>query len=101
MRAGANRLMSIIAAELGHDPTDGSLYVFVSRNASRCKMLVHGGNGWILYSMSMLGGTFKWGYASDGNLVLEIRRNQLLWLLDGLSIDQPKAVPPVTAHIVI
>jgi hypothetical protein len=30
-----------------------------------------------------------------------VRRNQLLWLLDGLTIEQPKAVPPSAARIVI
>lgn len=101
MRAGAKRLVTVIASELDGDPADGSLYVFVSKDARKCKMLVHGGNGWILYYLTMVGGTFKWRGTSGGEPVLEVRRNQLLWLLDGLSIEQPKAVPPSTAHIVI
>ena len=101
MRAGAKRLVSVIASELGRDPTDGALYVFVSRDARKCKMLAHGGNGWVLYYCTMIGGTFKWGASPGGEPVLEVRRNQLLWLLDGLSIEQPKAVPPSAARIVI
>ena len=101
MRAGAKRLAAVVAAELGLDPCDGSLYVFVSRDARKCKMLAHGGNGWVLYYCTMAGGTFKWRGSPGGEPTLEVRRNQLLWLLDGLSIEQPGAVPPTTARIVI
>ena len=101
MRAGAKRLISVIASELGCEPANGSLYVFISRDARKCKMLVHGGNGWMLYYLTMIGGTFKWQGLPDSEPVLEVRRNQLLWLLDGLSIEQPKAVPPSAKRIVI
>ena len=102
MRAGINRLMSVVAAELLDDPADGSLYVFVSKDARKCKMLRHDGNGWILYYCTMTGGAFKWHGGEDpADPVLCIRRNQLLWLLDGLTVEQPKAVPPSAARTVL
>ena len=33
------RLASIVTADFGMDPTDGALYVFVSRTADKVKML--------------------------------------------------------------
>lgn len=102
MRAGINRLMSVVAAELLDDPADGSLYVFVSKDARKCKMLKHDGNGWVLYYCTMTGGAFAWqGGADAAEPALCVRRNQLLWLLDGLTVDQPKAVPPSAAWTVL
>lgn len=101
MRAGAKSLTAVIALELDDDPADGSLYVFVSKDAKKCKMLRFDGNGWVLYYCTVCDGTFKWRGGNGPDPALCIRRNQLLWLLDGLSIEQPKAVPPVTAHLVL
>ena len=40
MRKGFDGLASLVREELGRDPTDGSLYLFVSRNRIRAKVLV-------------------------------------------------------------
>lgn len=99
MRVGINRLSAIVSLECLDDPTDGSLYVFVSRDAKKCKMLRFDGNGWILYYCTMCEGTFKWSGGDGGEPMLCIDRRQLHWLLDGLTIEQPEAVKPTTARL--
>ncbi len=38
MRAGIQRLASIVAADFGRDPMDGALYCFVSRDCEKMKL---------------------------------------------------------------
>ena len=39
MRAGVQRLASVVVADFGEDPQDGALYCFVSRDCEKMKML--------------------------------------------------------------
>ena len=39
--------------ELGYDPTDGALYLFVSQNRIRAKVLMWDGTGLCLYAKEM------------------------------------------------
>lgn len=102
MRAGIQRLASIIATDFGDDPQDGSLYCFVSRDCAKVKMLRFDTNGWCLYYVRLSSGIFKWehrpDYAEPG---LIIERRQLLWLLDGLNLGSLNAPAPVTANNVL
>ena len=99
MRAGLQRLASIVAAEFGRDPMDGALYAFVSRDCEKVKMLRFETNGWCMYYVRMLEGGFRWNHSGDpGAPLLTVERRQLLWLLEGLDMQQPKAPKPVAAH---
>lgn len=97
MRAGINRLAEKVIAEIGGKPTDGGLYVFVSRNCKKVKMVRFESPTWCMYTVSLAEGKLRWKHSKDGKLTLEVERRQLLWLLEGLPIEQPDAVKPVTA----
>ena len=56
MRAGIQRLASKVAADFGMDPTDGSLYCFVSRDCEKMKMLRFDVNGWCMYYVRLAEG---------------------------------------------
>lgn len=101
MRAGIERLAGMVTVEFGEDPTDESLYVFVSRKADRAKMLRYDTNGWCLYYVRLSRGTFRWRFLDGASPMLSIERKQLLWLLEGLEINQPKAHKPVAGHILL
>jgi len=100
MRAGIQRLATIITADFGGDPTDGMLYVFISRKADKAKMLRFDTSGWLLYCCTLCEGTFKWR-CKDQEELLTIEPRQLLWLLDGLETQQPKAAKKVTKKSII
>lgn len=98
MRAGIQRLSEIVAGELELDPMDGGLYVFVSRDTKKLKMLRFETSAWCCYYVRMVDSCFKWKHATSGELILQVERRQLLWLLEGLQIEQPKAPKPVTVR---
>jgi len=101
MRAGIQRLASIITTDMCMDPTDGALYVFVSRDCEKIKMLRFETNGWAMYYMRLCEGSFKWTHTERELPILSIERRQLLWLLEGMEIEQVSAPQPVTASAIL
>jgi transposase len=98
MRAGIQRLAQIVTIDFGLEPADGCLYIFVSRTCDKVKMLRFDTNGWCMYYCRLCEGSFKWQHAKEGGEpLLIIERRQLIWLLEGLQIEQPAAPKPVTA----
>ena len=102
MRAGIQRLAQIITTDFGLDPSDGSLYIFVSRTADKLKMLRFETNGWCMYYVRLCEGTFKWAHSENSaEPLLKIERRELIWLLEGLAISQPEAPKPLTATVIL
>ena len=102
MRAGIQRLAQIVTTEFCMDPTDGTLYIFVSRTCDKLKMLRFETSGWCMYYCRLCEGAFKWRHAKDGDdPLLVIERRQLIWLLEGLAISQAEAPKPVTAKRIL
>ena len=107
--AGANVMVSDmdgeaaakVAADFGGDPVDGALYCFVSRDLEKMKMLRFDVNGWCMYYCRLAEGCFKWEHRPDDRKpVIRVERQQLMWLLDGLSIGQD-APAPITAKVIL
>lgn len=102
MRAGIQRLAQIATVDFGMDPTDGSLYIFVSRSADKLKMLRFETNGWCMYYIRLCEGAFRWVHNPETDeILLMIERRQLIWLLEGLDITQAKAPLPLTATTIL
>ena len=88
LRKGMDGLSGIVRGELGGDPLDGSLYLFLNRRRDRLKMLFWDGTGfWIFYKL-LESGTFE-TIASDDKCV-EIDATQLAMLLGGVSLAAVK-----------
>ena len=100
MRAGINRLSAIVAAELGEDPMAGDLYVFVSRDCRRVKMIRFETNAWCMWTVAAVRGGFRWR-AGSGGPTLEVERRQLMFLLEGLEMRPADAPAPVAAHTLL
>lgn len=102
MRAGIQRLASIVTADLGMDPTDGALYIFVSRDCEKVKMLRFETNGWCMYYVRLCEGGFRWHHPDGASMpLLRIERRNLLWLLEGLDMMPPKAPQPIAAKGIV
>jgi transposase len=84
MRKGFDGLSGIVRSELGGDPTDGSLFLFVNRRRDRLKMLHFDGTGFWLYYKLLEAGTFE-VIASDAPCI-EIDATQWAMLLGGVSL---------------
>ena len=51
---------AIVERELGHNPFDGELYVFINRQHNEIKCLFWERNGFVLYYKALAEEKFKW-----------------------------------------
>lgn len=79
-------LGAIVELEIGHNPFDGALYVFINRQRNKIKCLFWENNGFVLYYKSLAEEKFKWPTHNDELTVLT--GQQMNWLLDGYDIAQ-------------
>lgn len=92
MRRSFDGLMAIIRDTYQMDPYADALYLFCGRKRDTLKALYFGQTGFVLCTKRLDNGTFQW--PRDASQVRQLTRQQLRWLLEGLSICQPKAVQP-------
>jgi len=84
MRKSFDGLSGIVRSELGADPTDGSLFLFVNRRRDRLKALHFDGGGYWLYYRLLEAGTFEVIASKDP--CIQIDSTQLAMLLGGVSL---------------
>lgn len=90
MRLSIDGLMSIIRDVYQMDPYANTLYLFCGRRPDRIKALYHDKTGFVLLYMRLDSGRFQWPKnASQARL---LTRQEYRWLMEGLSIDQPRAL---------
>jgi len=90
MRKSINGLSIIVSELLGHDPFNGSVFVFCNRHRDKLKILYWEHNGFWLYYRRLDKGKFQWPTdLSQQTIALSLR--ELHWLLDGLSCTQASA----------
>ena len=81
-------LGAIVELELGHNPFDGALYVFINKNHNKIKCLFWETNGFVLYYKSLAEEKFKW--PQPGDQLMTITGREMNWLLDGYDISLMK-----------
>jgi transposase len=80
------------------DVFSSSLFVFCNRRQDKLKALLWESTGFALYYKRLeKGGRFHW--PQDRNSSKAVSARQLRWLLDGLTLEQPKAHSEVTARV--
>lgn len=86
MRKGAAGLAALVSLELGRDPADQSLYVFINRARNKVKLLIWHLNGyWVLYK-SLEKQRFHWpDWFNDDCMTLD--HEQLDYLIDGYNLN--------------
>lgn len=94
MRKSIDGLMAIIRDTYEMDPYSNALYLFCGRRRDRLKALHFEKDGFVLLYKRLDNGRFQWpGNAEE---VRNLTRQEYRWLLEGLSIDQPRAIKPVS-----
>jgi len=99
LRKSIDGLSAIVAAVFEQDPFSDRWFVFCNRQRDKLKILRWDTNGFWLYYRRLEKGRFKWPVQTGSALC--ITRRQLQWLLDGLTIEQTQAHPPVHAKIAV
>ncbi len=90
MRKSIDGLIAIVQQTFQLNPFQNSLFLFCGRRRDRMKALYWEGDGFVLLYKRLESGRFHWPKNTEA--VRSITDQQLRWLLEGLTIDQPRAV---------
>lgn len=99
MRKSIDGLAATVQQNFKLNPISNSLFLFCGRKCNRMKVLYWEGDGFVLLYKRLENGSFQWPRTQEE--VLKITPQEFRWLLEGLSINQPKAVRKVNAKQVI
>ncbi|MDO9535224.1 MAG: IS66 family insertion sequence element accessory protein TnpB [Bacillota bacterium] len=94
MRRSIDGLAALVQQSFRLDPFSDSLYLFCGKRRDRIKALYWEGDGFVLLYKRLERGSFQWPRSESE--VRDLSPQQFRWLMEGLSIDQPKAHKPVT-----
>jgi len=89
MRKAINGLSILVQESMDLDPFSGHLFVFCNRRRNILKILYWDRNGFCLWSKRLEKHFFRWPESSEE--VMKIDQRELMWLVDGLEINQQKA----------
>ena len=93
MRKSIDGLADIVQQNFELYPFQKSLFLFCGKRCDRLKALYWEEDGFILLYKRLESGRFQWPRNEEA--VRNISLQELRWLLEGLSIDQLKAVKKV------
>ena len=94
LRRGIDGLVSTLKCSFHLNPSEeGSIFLFCGRRADRIKALVYEGDGFLLLYKRLADGRFQWPRTRDE--VKQINPQQYRWLMEGLCIEQKKAIREV------
>ena len=99
MRKGFDGLSALVVQKLGRDPLSGELFLFVSRNRIRAKVLHWDGTGLCVYAKRLERGRFSclWREESEPNVRLTLSELQLF--LEGSKlVGKISLSPPEMTH---
>ena len=86
MRKGYDGLSAVVRESLGRDPLSGDLYLFVSRNRIRAKVLLWDGTGLCVYAKRLERGRFACLWRSREGEVLQLSASELQLFLEGCEL---------------
>ncbi len=90
MRKSIDGLMAIVRDTYKLDPFANAVYLFCGRKHNTIKALHHNREGFVMLVVRLDSGRFQWPMNSDE--VKLLTRQQFMWLMEGLAIEQPKAI---------
>lgn len=90
MRKSIDGLAAIIQQQYQLDLFNSSAFLFCGRHRNRLKVLLWEDDGFLLLYKRLENGKFNWPRSEQE--VRNLSREQYIWLMQGLFIDQPKAI---------
>jgi transposase len=87
---GSFNAMSGHARRLGHDPSDGHLYVFVNKRRTLMKLLFFDRSGFCILAKRLERGTFERPQVAENQIQLALDPTQLAMWLEGVSLRAPR-----------
>lgn len=99
LRKSIDSLAVLVKEGFALDPFSSSLFVFCNRQRNKLKILRWDHNGFWLYYRRLERGKFQWPDENSSPVTISYR--ELRWLLDGLSLKQPRAHPEAKERIIL
>lgn len=96
MRKSIDGLAAVVKQTYDLDPFSNHLFLFCGRRCDRLKALHWEQDGFLMMYKRLENGRFQW--PRNANEVRDITEREFRWLLEGLSLNQPKAFKPVLAR---
>ena len=97
MRKSIDGLTAIVQQQYKLDLFSSSAFLFCGRRRDRLKVLLWEADGFILPYKLLENGKFNWPRSEQE--VRNLTREQYIWLMQGLSVDQPKAIKKVEGGV--
>jgi transposase len=86
MRKGFNGLSGLVINKLGQDPLSGDIFIFINRTRNLVKILVWDQTGFAIWHKRLEQGTFEMPKIEKSQASLEISRQKLMLILEGISL---------------
>lgn len=96
MRKSIDGLAAIVKQNYELEPYSGCLFLFCGKRCDRLKALLWEEDGFLLLLKRLENGKFQWPRNRDEAKFLT--NEQFVWLMQGLSIEQPKSIRKITEH---
>ena len=93
LRKSIDGLAAIVKLNFGMDPFSPTLFLFCGKRRDRLKALFWEGDGFILLYKRLENGSYKWPRTPEQ--ARRLSSQEFRWLMEGLSIEQPKAIHKV------
>ncbi len=88
MRNGFDGLAGIVRNQLENDPVSGAVFIFLNKSRTHIKLLYWDGDGFVLFYKRLESG--RYALTTHNSLSKELKREELLMLLEGLSFNEMK-----------
>ncbi|UCF85199.1 MAG: IS66 family insertion sequence element accessory protein TnpB [Desulfobacteraceae bacterium] len=98
MRKSINGLSILVETNMELDPFSGHLFVFCNRRRNILKILYWDRNGFCLWHKRLEKHRFRWPDSESD--VVKIGQRELMWLIEGLEIDQKDAYESLSYSII-
>ena len=92
LRRGIDGLASMVQQQFRLDPFTNTLFLFCGRRRDRIKALYWEGDGFLLLYKRLEKGAFQWPRSESE--ARQLTAQQYRWLMEGLSVEQPRAHKP-------
>lgn len=94
LRGGIDKLVGVVQQRFALDPYSRELFLFCGRKKDRIKGLLWEGDGFLLLYKRFESGKIQWPRKTEEMKYLS--EQQYRWLMEGLAIEQPRALTEVT-----
>ena len=92
LRRGIDGLAGMVESQFNLNPFRPALFLFCGRRRDRIKGLLWEGDGFLLLYKRLDNGSFRWPRTETEAKLLTPQ--EIRWLLEGLELEQPKAIKP-------